>query len=92
MCTTTSPQYTAGEAQNRPEAITVTYSDTSIGCSIIRTWTATAIAGNVAYLDQNISTEASPLTISLVSSLILACDSTTSSQQVQVQQHCSKSL
>ena len=74
-----------GEAQamdNRPEAITVTFSDTNIGCSIIRTWTATDVAGNVAHLDQNISTEVSPLTISLVSSLILACDSTVNSQQV----------
>ena len=84
VCTAASPQYT-GEAQgtdNRPEAITVTYSDTSIGCSIIRTWTATDIAGNVAHLDQNISIEASPLTISLISSLILACDSTASLQLV----------
>ena len=84
LCTLTRPTYT-GQAQavdNRPEAITLTYSDNHVGCLIIRTWTATDIAGNVAQIDQNISLLASPLTLSLISSLILACDSTVNSQQV----------
>ena len=84
LCNSVNPRYT-GQAQttdNRPEPITLAYSDVYIGCLIRRTWTATDTAGNVAHLDQNISVTALPLTVLLVSPLMLLCNSSASSQQV----------
>ena len=84
LCNSVNPRYT-GQAQttdNRPEAVALAYNDVYIGCLIRRTWTATDMAGNVAHLDQNISVTALPLTVSIVSPLMLLCNSSASSQQV----------
>ncbi len=83
LCNDTHPDNT-GQAQaidNRPEDITVMYSDVRIGCSISRTWRATDIAGNTALLVQHISLEFfSPILFLL--QLSLPCDSAAASLQV----------
>ena len=84
LCTALDPQYT-GEAlvsDNRPEDVALTFNDVRLGCIVQRVWIATDIAGNTAQQPQNISLQVTPLSISLLSSVILPCDSTVSSQQV----------
>ena len=84
LCNSATPQYT-GQPQttdNRPEAITLSHRDAYMGCLVSRTWSATDQAGNVAYINQSISVTAFPLTVSLVSPLMLPCNSSASTQQV----------
>ena len=83
FCDSTTPEHT-GQAQvsdNRPERVSLTYSDVQIGCSIRRTWTATDSAGNIDQQVQDITINFSP-TLSLSATLFLPCDSTLSSNQV----------
>ena len=83
LCSNVSPEH-AGQAQatdNRPENLTLTYSDIHLGCSIRRTWTAMDEAGNTALLVQNIGLEYIPA-VSLSPQVAIPCDSTASSIQV----------
>ena len=73
----TSPAHT-GQAQatdNREEAPSVTYRDLYTSCFIERTWSATDVAGNTAYLVQYINLDFSP-SISLLPVFSFQCDST----------------
>ena len=83
QCTDVSPQQTGqpNATDDRSETVSLTHSDTHLGCSIRRTWTAKDEAGNVAHVMQIINLEFSP-TLSLVPQLALSCDSTESSIQV----------
>ena len=79
-CNNITPE-TTGQAMavdNRPENVSVTYSDTHLGCSIGRTWTATDIAGNTGQVVQNIDLEFSPV-VTLLPQVSLPCDSAASS-------------
>ena len=72
----TSPDHT-GQAQatdNREEMPSVTYRDLNTNCFIKRTWSATDIASNTAYLIQHITLDFSP-SISLLPMLSYQCDS-----------------
>ena len=82
-CTQTDPEYT-GQPQimdNRPERVSLMYSDYQNGCFIRRTWTATDRAGNTAQMIQIINLEFSP-TVSLLPQVDLPCDSTSTSSEV----------
>ena len=73
----TSPDHT-GQAQatdNREEAPSVMYRDLYTNCFVKRTWSATDIAGNTAYLVQYIILDFSP-SISLLPVFSFQCDST----------------
>ena len=83
LCGSTGPEHT-GQAQvsdNRPESVSLTYSDLQTGCAIRRTWTATDGAGNVNQQVQDIDIDFTPA-VSLSALLTLPCDSTSSSTQV----------
>ena len=80
MCNNTHP----GQPQaidNRPEDVTLEYSDVRIGCSISRTWRGRDRAGNTATLVQHIDVEFIPQ-ISLLPQLSLPCDSAAPSIEV----------
>ena len=72
----TSPDHTGQPqaADNREEMPSVTYRDLNTNCFIKRTWSATDIAGNTAYLIQHITLDFSP-SISLLPVLSYQCDS-----------------
>ena len=83
MCNNTHPDVT-GQPQaidNRPEDVTLEYSDVRIGCSISRTWRGRDRAGNSATLVQHIDLEFIPQ-ISLLPQLSLPCDSAAPSIEV----------
>ena len=82
-CGSTGPEH-VGQAQvsdNRPESVSLTYSDVQTGCSIRRTWMATDRAGNVDQQVQDINIDFSPV-VSLSAFLTLPCDSTASPIEV----------
>ena len=83
LCNNTHPDVT-GQPQaidNRPEVVTLEYSDMLTGCSISRTWRGRDRAGNVATIVQYIDLELISQ-ISLLPRLSLPCDSSVPSVEV----------
>ena len=77
LCSEVSPDVTGrpSAVDNRPEAVSISYRDSNLGCHIQRTWTATDVAGNRDSIVQFVSLEYS-VSISFVPVLAFPCDST----------------
>ena len=77
LCTGDLSPANTGEAQavdNDTAIASLTFSDSSTGCSLERTWRAVDLAGNVGEVTQIITLEYTP-TLNYLSSLSVACDS-----------------